>query len=327
MTKLQLAHLPTPLWHSPALDEIVGTCVWVKRDDMTGAATAGNKLRKLEYLLGDARERSATVVLTCGGVQSNHARATAIAARQLGLRAVLFLRTEDGRPPMQAGGNVLLDLLVGAELRFVTPAQYGERTAVMAEAAAELAARGERPYVIPEGGSNGLGALGYLDAMGEVRDQLERGLGGGPAAFAAVVCACGSGGTAAGCVLGARASDVAPSVHAMAVHEDAPTFRAAIARIVAEAETLVPGLGPHAELFVHDAWKGPAYGVMSEEQRQFILAVAARAGLVLDPVYTGKALFGLARLAPKPRRVLFLHTGGLPGLLADPTDLIANPWA
>jgi len=322
MTKLDLAHLPTPLWHNDALDELVGAEVWVKRDDMTSGAAAGNKLRKLEYLLADAQERGATIVLTCGAAQSNHARATAIAARELGMRAVLFLWTKAGREADQASGNLLLDLMVGAEPRFITHAQYLQRDALMDLAARELAEQGERPYVIPMGGSNGLGALGYVDAMREIREQIEHGFGGGPRGFDAIVCACGSGGTAAGCVLGARAFGVAPAVHAMAVCDDGPTFRTIIAGIVAQAQAVGSPTGTPADLFVHDAWKGPAYGVASKEQNQFLVDVARRSGLILDPVYTGKALFGLSRMTSKPRRALFLHTGGLPGLLAD--DALAS---
>jgi D-cysteine desulfhydrase len=323
MTKLSLAHLPTPLWRNDALDQLVGTTVWVKRDDMTSGAAAGNKLRKLEYLLADAQEHGATVVLTCGAAQSNHARATAIAARELGMRAVLFLKTKPGRAGEQAGGNLLLDRMVGAELRFITDAQYERRDVLMENAARALADRGERPYVIPMGGSNGLGALGYFDAMREIREQLDHGQGGGPSGFDAIVCACGSGGTAAGCVLGARAFGVAPAVHAMAVCDDEPTFRAVIAGIVAQAQAIGSPAGATAELFVHDAWKGPAYGVPSDEQREFLAAVARGSGLILDPVYTGKALFGLARMEGRPRRALFLHTGGLPGLLAEPDLVVA----
>jgi D-cysteine desulfhydrase len=317
MDKIALAHLPTPIWHNPALDQIVGCEVWVKRDDMTSGAAAGNKIRKLEYLLAEAARRQASLVLTCGGLQSNHARATAVAARELGMRAILFLRTADGKAPARAEGNVLLDLMVGAEPRFVTAEQYARREALMLEAARALEARGERPYLIPEGGSNGLGALGYVDAMQETRAQLDAGAGGSPGGFDAVAFACGSGGTAAGCLIGASAFGVAPQVHAFAVCNDAATFVAIIQRIVSQASHLRPPPGPVADLFVHDEWRGPAYGVPSEEQRAFILEVARRSGLVLDPVYTGKALFGLSRLAPKPRRALFIHTGGLPGLLAE----------
>ncbi len=324
MNKVALAHLPTPLWHNLVLDQMIGSEVWVKRDDMSSGAAAGNKIRKLEYLLGEAVERQATTVLTCGGLQSNHARATAIAARELGMRSVLFLRAANGKPPAALVGNVLLDRMVDAELRFITVEQYAQRDSLMSEAAQALAARGERPYVIPEGGSNGLGALGYVDAMQEVREQLDQRSRGFPSSFDAVAFACGSGGTAAGCVLGARAFGVAPRVHAFAVCDDIPTFAAVIDQIVSEAVELRPAPGAVAERIIHDQWKGPAYGVPSEEQRQFILEVAGRSGLILDPAYTGKALFGLSRLTPKPRRVLFLHTGGLPGLLAEPEAIVSG---
>jgi D-cysteine desulfhydrase len=321
--KLALAHLPTPLFRSDALDRLLGTNVWVKRDDFTASGAAGNKIRKLEYLLADALDRRATTLITCGGDQSNHARATAILAAELGLRSILLLRTSDPETPPPLVGNLLLDRLVGAEVRFITPAQYGERTALMAGVARELEASGEVPYVIPEGGSNGLGSLGYVDAMLEVKRQLDAGLGGGPGPFDAVAHACGSGGTAAGVALGAARYGVARRTLAFAVCDDRAYFDAAIARISAEAVALEPSLDASARPIVHDAWKGPAYGFASDEQLDFFVEVARKTGLVVDPVYTGKALFGLSRLPAKPGRVLFLHTGGIPGLLAQ-ADVFAN---
>jgi D-cysteine desulfhydrase len=315
--KLALAYLPTPLWRHDRLDALVGTEVWVKRDDLTASGAAGNKIRKLEYLAADALARKATVLITCGGQQSNHARATAIVAAELGLGSLLLLRTADPKSPPPPVGNLMLDYLVGAEVRFITPAEYRERDALMARVAAELGARGERPYVIPEGGSNGLGSLGYVDAMAEVRAQLDAGQGGGPRAFDAVLHACGSGGTAAGTALGARRHGVAAVTHAVAVCDDSAYFEAMVARITAECVALDPSLDPTARPRIHDTWKGPAYGLASPEQTAFIVEVARKTGLLLDPVYTGKALFALARLEPKPARVLFLHTGGLPGLLAQ----------
>jgi D-cysteine desulfhydrase len=315
--KLRLANVPTPLWRHDRLDALVGTEVWVKRDDLTASGAAGNKIRKLEYLAADALAREATTLITCGGQQSNHARATAIVAAELGLRAVLLLRTADPSTPPPAVGNLMLDYLVGAEVRFITPAQYRERDALMAEVARELGARGERPYVIPEGGSNGLGSLGYVDAMAEVRAQLEAGLAGGPKPFDAIVHACGSGGTAAGTALGARRHGVALVTHSVAVCDDRAYFEPLVARLSAEMAALDPSLEPSEKPRIHDEWKGPAYGLASQEQAAFIVEVARQTGLLLDPVYTGKALFGLRLLAPKPKRVLFLHTGGIPGLLAQ----------
>jgi D-cysteine desulfhydrase len=329
--RLVLAHLPTPLVSPRRLGDRLGVDLWIKRDDATGGAEAGNKIRKLEYLLADAVARGADTVVTCGGLQSNHARATALCAAALGMRALLFLRTTDpdldtSRPSegdaRRAGidGNVLLDRMAGAEIRLITAAQYRARNALMDEAAAELADAGRRPYVIPEGGSNGLGALGYVEAMREVRRQLDLGLAGG-APFDVIIHACGSGGTAAGVALGAAKHAVAPEVRPMAVCDDAPTFEAIIARIVSEARALDPELGPPAKLLVDDRAKGPAYAVSTPEQRARITFAARLSGLVFDPVYTGKALSGLWDLcesgALRGKRVLFLHTGGLPGLLAQ----------
>jgi len=319
---LRLAHLPTPVQKPERLAQAMGLDLWVKRDDMTGGPEAGNKIRKLEFLLADAKAKGADTVITCGGIQSNHARATAILAASLGLQALVFLRTSSpDLDPRSAEpvGNVLLDKLVGATIRLITPEAYRDRMLLMTSAAEELRKAGRVPYVIPEGGSNGLGALGYVEAMAELRRQLDDGVAGG-AAFDVIVHACGSGGTAAGTALGAAHFEVASEVRAMAVCDDAPTFEAIIARIIDEARALDPGLGDAARLVVDDSAKGPAYAVSTPEQRKRIVEVARLSGLILDPVYTGKAFSGLWDLAKGPlkgARVLFIHTGGLPGLLAQ----------
>jgi D-cysteine desulfhydrase len=320
MNRLALAHLPTPLQKPERLARSLGLDLWIKRDDMTGGPEAGNKIRKLEFLLAAAVAGGADTVITCGGLQSNHARATALAAASLGLGAVLFLRTTEfdlAKAPLE--GNLLLDRLVGAEIRLITPDTYRDRTSVMAAAAAELRAAGKRPYVIPEGGSNGLGSFGYIEAMAEVRRQLDQGLAGGKP-FDVIIHACGSGGTAAGVVLGAAAHNVAPEVRAMAVSDDTATFEQIIARIIGESRAIDPTLTGMAKLIVDDRSNGPAYAVSTPEQRRGIIDAARLSGLILDPVYTGKAFAGLTRLAQSElagARVLFLHTGGLPGLLAQ----------
>lgn len=287
---------------------------------MTAGPAAGNKIRKLEYLLADAIARGAGTVITCGGFQSNHCRATAILARQLGMKPVLLLRTASQPAPAPVLGNAFLDWMVGAEIRPIRPEQYRDRMALMAALSGERERAGERVYVIPEGGSNGLGALGYVDAMREVREQLDAAKGALPDRFDAIVHACGSGGTAAGVALGCALFEVAEEVISMAVCDDRSYFEGAIDAIVRDAGVLLEAPTRHAGLRVVDAYKGPAYAVASPAQRAFILEVARCCGLVLDPVYTGKALFGLARLARKPTCVLFLHTGGLPGLLAQARD-------
>jgi D-cysteine desulfhydrase len=318
--KLKLAHLPTPLFRRRALDELVGTEIWVKRDDMSAGPAAGNKIRKLEYLLADASGQRATTVITCGGLQSNHARATAILARQVGLRAVLLLRSALPSPELDEG-NAFLDALTGARIRIITVEQYRERNALMQEAARELERDGERCYVIPEGGSSGLGALGYVDAMGELRAQLDAHEADAPPFFDAVVHACGSGGTAAGVALGVARYAIAERTIAMAVCDDSRYFEHHIAGLIADAQTLLPESTTPSPWQVLDHWKGPAYAVPSDDQARFIVQVARACGLILDPVYTGKALYGLAQMENKPARALFIHTGGLPGLLAQTSDV------
>ena len=318
--RLTLAHLPTPLGHEERLSSLLGVDLWVKRDDMTGGAEAGNKIRKLEFLLKDAVERGARRVITCGGIQSNHARATAILARRLGLECVLLLRVTEGavsgpdrdadRTELPLTGNVLLDRLAGARVRTITPADYARRNACMMHVSEEAPGS----YVIPEGGSNGLGAFGYVEAMREVREQTSD-------AFDVVVHACGSGGTAAGVALGCALHGTAKRVLAIAVCDDAAYFERAIAAVISEARELAKLPDP-APLAVDDRSKGPRYAVMSAEQRALLVEIARESGLVLDPVYTGKAMFGLRAAiqrgdVAKGSRVLFLHTGGLPGLLAD----------
>jgi D-cysteine desulfhydrase len=313
--RIPLAHLPTPLWHHSQLDALVGSQVWVKRDDMTGGAEAGNKLRKLEYLLFAARERGARVVLTCGGSQSNHARATALCARQLGMRALLLLRTQSQEVPVT--GNLLLDRMSGAEIHYITPEQYASRDTLLAEHAERLQRAGESAYVIPEGGSCGLGALGYVAAAAEIHTQLALGLAGGIRRFDWIVAACGSGGTTAGLALGAAHHGIADEVRGMAVCDNEAYFDSVTRRISEEALALESTLAAPVPVKIVDGFIGPGYGVMDAEQRAFLLSVARNTGLILDPVYSGKALFALAKLEHKPARVLFVHTGGLPGLLAQ----------
>lgn len=324
--RLHLVHGPTPIVRRPALDEIVGAEVWIKRDDTTGGAESGNKLRKLEFLLADALAKKARAVITCGGIQSNHARATALVCAQLGLAPFLFLRVQDPtKAKIPRTGNVLLDRMAGAHIHLVSPDEYRARSAVMEEARAGLAREGVRAYVIPEGGSNGLGSLGYVDAMREVREQMDLGLAGA-ASFDVVAHACGSGGTAAGVALGAARWGVAREAWAFAVCDDRAYFEATIARIIAEARAHDASLEGQAHLVIDDRAKGPAYAVMNDEQKAFLVRVTRATGLVLDPVYTGKALYGVMKAVErggiaKGARVLFLHTGGLPGLLAQGDDL------
>lgn len=316
--RIPLARLPTPLEPSPRLGAALGIELLYKRDDLTGLELSGNKARKLEYLLAEAEAEGADTLVTCGGVQSNHARATAFAAAKRGLASVLLLRVPDPSRPPAPEANVLLDRLVGAELRYVSHEAYQRRAEVMAGVAGELRAAGRRPYVIPEGGSSALGSLGYQLAVAELREQLPAAWRSGPVTIAY---AAGSGGTGAGIELGVRLlewSDARPL--GFAVCNDAAYFRSTIATLCAEARRRWPVLPevPAAEIAVDGGFVGPGYALTTPEGIEILRRAAREDGVILDPVYTGKAMLGVATRAREgalpSRRVVFLHTGGAFGL-------------
>ena len=314
-----LAQLPTPIERVPRLSDELGIELLVKRDDLTGSHLSGNKVRKLEVLLADALERSATHVITCGGVQSNHCRATAWAARSVGIEPVLLLRTAHGERadlPQPPNGNVLLDLLAGADVHVCTPEGYATRDVLMGRLADELRLAGARPYVIPEGGSNALGALGYVDAAHEIAQQT---LHNPPTS---VVVATGSGGTLAGLALGLREAGLEIPALGMAVCDDGPTFEAIVRRIAKEAQERY-GARPleDGDFHVIDRYQGRGYALSTPEELNLIVESARRDALIFDPVYTIKAWGGLLDLARRRddrlgSRPLFIHTGGLFGLMA-----------
>jgi D-cysteine desulfhydrase len=317
--RVPLARLPTPLEPSPRLGARLGLDLLYKRDDLTGLELSGNKARKLEFLVADAEAAGADVLITCGGVQSNHCRATAFAAAKRGLGAVVLLRTPEPSVPPPAEANSLLDRLAGAEVRFVTHDEYRRRAQVMAAIAAELAARGRRPYVIPEGGSNALGSLGYVLAVAELREQLPESWRGGPLTIAY---AAGSGGTGAGIELGLRVLGWTEArAIGFAVCNDARYFRDAMGAMCAEARRRWPALPevPAAEIAIDDRFVGPGYAETTEEGLELIRSAAREDGILLDPVYTGKAMLGLAGRAREPgalpsRRAVLFHTGGAFGI-------------
>ncbi len=318
--RLSLASLPT---HGHWLrHRWGGVPVWMKRDDHTGGELSGNKIRKLEYLLAEAQAQGATYVLTCGGEQSNHARATALAAARCGMKSLLILRTDDPAAPPSPTGNIFLDRLVGAEVRWISRPQWRERGELLAEEAERLRRAGERPYIIPEGGSNALGAWGYLRAVAELVADLDA--AGAPRPLT-VIAACGSGGTAAGLALGAKLFGLAErgiSVAAVNVCDDREYFLRSIGAICDQVEErwqLGTGLTA-ADLDIVDGHVGLGYARSRPEELATLREVCRTEGVVLDPVYTGKAFHGMvAELRQDPKRfgeaVCFLHTGGLFGLL------------
>jgi len=288
----------------------------------------GNKVRKLEYLMAEAVAEGATHVITCGGEQSNHARATAFAAAQLGLNSILILRTEDPESPPAATGNILLDRLVGAELQWISRAAWRDRTQLLAEAAERVRRGGGRPYVIPEGGSNALGSWGYVRAMHELADDL-RGIAT-PTHPVTVVYACGSGGTGAGLILGAKLLELDKRgirVAGINVCDDRAYFVDKISQICAEAEDRWQ-IGANVtvdDIDIVDGHVGRGYAKSRPEELATIRDLCRTDGVIFDPVYTGKAFHGmLTELDKDPARfgsaVAFLHTGGTYGLFA-PSDI------
>ncbi|MCS7179061.1 MAG: D-cysteine desulfhydrase family protein [Anaerolineae bacterium] len=315
--RVSIAHLPTPLEPLPRLTALLrGPQLWVKRDDQTGLATGGNKARKLEFLVAEALAQRADTLVTCGAAQSNHARQTAAAAARFGLACTLVLR---GHPPAQAQGNLLLDGLLGAEILWAEDAPLAER---MEEVAASLRARGRRPYVVPYGGSNPVGVCGYVAAMEELLAQAAReGL-----SFDYIVLASSSGGTQAGLAVAARALGYPGRILGVSVDLPADALRQRMAELAnATADYLSLPLAFTLEDFVvEDGYLGGGYGVIGDREREAIRLLARTEGLLLDPVYTGRAFGGLMDLIRRgvfspQERVLFWHTGGVAGLFAYPT--------
>lgn len=311
---VHLAHLPTPIDEAPRLAEHLGLKrLMIKRDDQTGLATGGNKARKLEFLMADAVERGCDIVLTDGGPQSNHARMTAAAARKLGLDVKLVL----GGPDFdEFQGNLLLDTLFGAEITFLKGKDVPEMEEELMRMAAELREQGRKPYHIPVGGSTPLGALGYVRGMQELRQDI----GNVPAQ---IVLAVGSCGTFAGTVLGARLFLPMAEVIGISVSRTTRQMQKRTAELANEASEMIGAEIQFAEddIRCYDEYYGSAYGVPTESGKEAIVTSARLEGLLLDPVYTGKAMAGLFDLARKGvldpnRTVVFLHTGGTSALFA-----------
>lgn len=317
--RVPLARIPTPIHRLERLSKTWNAELWIKRDDLTGAALSGNKIRKLEFQLAEAIARKAKAVVTCGGLQSNHARATAIAARQIGLEPHLVLRTPDGKAPNEWDGNLLLDRLVGAEITYVTPEQYrNERAAIMAGIAEKLRVANKPAFVIPEGASDARGALGYVAAMKELVEQSKT----HGVTFQYIAHACGSGGTSAGLAIGNAIFDAGIFPVSFAVCDDESYFRNVVAGIVKDFVASFGGIDDpaKAKLAILDGYKGVGYAQSTAEELAFIREVATAEGILLDPVYSAKAMFGVkqelqtGKTFRRGAPICFLHTGGIYGL-------------
>ncbi|MEM9457130.1 MAG: D-cysteine desulfhydrase family protein [Myxococcota bacterium] len=322
--RLDVACLPTRVRPLPRLSaQWGGPTLWIKHDDDTGGLLGGNKIRKLQYAVKHALDIGADTLITCGGIQSNHCRATAALARQVGLRVALLLR---GEPPVEATGNLLLDQVLGAEIHWVTPEQYRAHDERMESLAEQLRTEGRHPYVIAEGCSMPVGSWGYIEAAKEIAQaEAEHGV-----RFDAIVHAVGSGGTSAGLELGRRLFGLEAKLYGVNVCDDAATFRELIGSL-AEATARqynLPVSVPPEQIELIDGYVGEGYGRTRPEELALLLTLARLEGVMLDPVYSGKAMFALHREWSHERfagakHVLFVHTGGLLGLFAHATGLTA----
>jgi len=323
LSRLSLAHLPTPVEELPRLSRALGgPRLLVKRDDQTGLATGGNKTRKLEFLIAEALAREADTVVTAGAAQSNHCRQTAAAAARVGLACVLVL---GGEPPSTFEGNLLLDRLLGAQIYWTGPHRRGEE---LEEVADRLRKEGRRPYLIPYGGSNAVGATGYVAAMQELSEQLSA----QHLTVDRIVVASSSGGTQAGLAVGARAVGFGGQIVGVSIDkgeagdEPYPVHLAALANATAAHVGLEADFTPDDFVVSYD-YLGDGYGVVGELEREAIRLAARLEGLLLDPVYTGRAMGGLIDMIRRgligsDETVLFWHTGGTPALFAYADELV-----
>ncbi|WP_313447324.1 D-cysteine desulfhydrase [Brevundimonas sp.] len=321
--RIRLAHLPTPLEPLPRLSEELGLDLWIKRDDCTGLAGGGNKTRKLEFLLGAAFEEDADTLVTQGAVQSNHVRQTAAAAAAHGLACEIILEERTGSKATDyvGNGNVLLDRLFGATLRTVPGGT--DMVAELEKTAAEVRARGGKPYVIPGGGSNPVGALGYVDCAREIVVQADE----MDLEVHRIVTATGSAGTHAGLVAGLAVMGTDIPVLGIGVRAPKDKQEANVFKLAEETAALLgqPGRVTREQVVADCDYVGEGYGLIDQGVIDALTLAARLDGIVLDPVYSGKAMKGLIALARagqfKGETVVFLHTGGAQGLFGYQTEI------
>lgn len=308
--RLRLGTLPTPVEPLPRLSARLGCQLFVKRDDMTGIAFGGNKVRKLEFVLADALAHGAKTIITVGAAQSNHCRITAALSAKLGLHCILVL---SGSPPENPNGNLLLDYLLGTEIVWSTREQRDE---MLKQTFDEAWAAGKRPFLIPLGASTPVGTLGYLEGF---REFIQQGV-----EVDWIVVASSSAGTQAGLVLGAIQAGWNGRILGISIDHKAPVLQDMVAELAMEAADRMKYEVKISKEMIHVSadYLGDGYGFMGQSEKDAIQLFAREEGLFLDPVYTGRAAAGMLDLAAngffKPHeRILFWHTGGTPALFAD----------
>jgi D-cysteine desulfhydrase len=312
---LNLANIPTPLEKLKDIPLIPSEYkIFIKRDDLTGFGLSGNKVRKLEFLAYDALKRKADTLITCGGFQSNHARAVVLVSARLGLKSILVLF---GDETPQIDGNLLLDKLCKAEIRFIPSNEYGNVDKIMEEISEELKSKGKNPYIIPEGGSNPLGVWGYIRASFEMKKQIDK----FNLKISRIFTALSSAGTYGGLFLGAKLSGWKTEIIGINVRflpsYPAEKIYSLLEKTIAHYRLKVKF--KEKEIKVIEGYVGEGYALNTKEELEFIKAFISQTGMLLDPVYTGKAMFGFLDMLKKGefsknKDVIFLHTGGGFGL-------------
>lgn len=324
--RIHLAQLPTPLVCMERLSrELGGPRIWLKRDDLTESAASGNKLRKLEYSIGEALTQEASVLITAGGVQSNHCRATAIMAARLGLKSHLVLR---GKPPSSTDGNLLLDTLAGAEITFATRDEFQNLEDQFLRIADEYRSRGDMPFIIPIGASDEIGLWGYIECARELKKDFDyQTINPGY-----VISAAGSGGTLGGLILGNYLHALDTNIVAFNVCDDEAWFKQKISTDIEHWQqrykSIVPKI-PVNELAINiiDGYVGPGYARADQHVYDTIKRIARTEGIFFDPVYTGKAFDAMLQEYSNgrfddTRDIVFIHTGGIYGLFPEREQFI-----
>ena len=320
LPQLDLALTPTPLQEFPRLRERWGgPHIWIKRDDLTGFGLSGNKVRKLEFHLAAAQEAGADTVITCGAFQSNHCRATALACARFGFDVRLVLRTPDGNKPATKVANLIIDLLAGATIRYISQAEWEDRDAIMAEEADKLAAGGKTAYVIPQGASDKLGMWGMSLGFGELVEQIPEVIG---REVVEVWHTGSSGGTTSGFGWGADRTGFRTPLVALCISEPAESLIARVRRIWKSGVEAFGGEMPSPRLEYIDRYLTGGYGMVNDELVEVQTEATRLTGLLFDSTYTGKAIYGLRKEIAAGRfddddHVVFWHTGGGFGALVD----------
>lgn len=313
--RVKLAQLPTPLQPLDRLSKSRGRGhrIWVKRDDLTGSDLSGNKIRKLEFVVAAAREQGCDTLITCGGVQSNHCRATALVGAREGLKTHLILR---GEQPAEADGNLLLGQLAGARISYYPPREYFRDLEQLFEYwRTHYAEAGHKALCIPTGASDGIGIWGYIAGTEELKSDFSA----AGISAANIVCATGSGGTQAGLTLGVALHDMDAQVWGVNVCDDEAWFLNKVDEDIADWSQRYGHPAPPFSARVIDGYVGPGYGRAGAEVFETIAELAREEGLVLDPVYTGKAFHGMLEEIGQGRfgdskDIVFMHTGGIFGV-------------